>query len=167
MHLIPGGYAAHQVPVPTTPLLTDALPRVDWSDAYAVSCDDHASRDPQQWVDATFHSPPPWGGVLFGLRELLVGVVGIERAGGSAFNAVRRTDAEVLLGIDQSHLSFRASMLCRPGLVVLTSVVQVHDRRGRAYSALVRRVHPLVVRAMLSRAAERLDARAGVAAGRP
>jgi hypothetical protein len=59
----------------------------------------------------------------------------------------------VLLGIDQSHLGFRASVLLESRRVVLSTVVRVHNRRGRAYSAVVRRLHPLVVRTMLARAA--------------
>jgi hypothetical protein len=34
----------------------------------------------------------------------------------------------------------------------------VHNRRGRLYSALVRRVHPVVVRTMLARAARTMTA---------
>jgi hypothetical protein len=42
--------------------------------------------------------------------------------------------------------------------VVLSTVVRVHNRRGRLYSAVVRRIHPLVVRSMLARAAQRVAA---------
>jgi hypothetical protein len=54
------------------------------------------------------------------------------------------------------------SVLREPDRVVLTSVVRLHNRRGQAYSALVRPVHPIVVRAMLNRAARRLSAAARV-----
>ena len=60
----------------------------------------------------------------------------------------------MLLGTDQSHLAFRASVLVEPARVVLTTVVALRNRRGRAYFALVRRIHPLVVRRMLARAAQ-------------
>jgi hypothetical protein len=92
-----------------------------------------------------------------GLRELLVGLVGIERAGGGAFDTLARTDDEVLLGTDASHLDFRVSVRREPVRVVLSTVVRLHNRRGRAYSALVRPIHPLVVRAMLNRAARKLS----------
>lgn len=149
---------ARAVDVPTTALLGHALPRVDWADAYAVPCADDAPADPQQWADAVFRSPPRWAGALLLIRESLVRLVGIERSGGAAFDTIERTDDEVLLGIDQGHLDFRASVRREPGRVVLSTVVQVHNRRGRAYSALVRRVHPAVVRSALSRAAARLQA---------
>jgi len=147
---------AYAVAVPDSRLLGDALPRVDWSDAYAVSFPGGPPGDPQEWSDAIFHSAPLWVAALFGVREVLVRLVGIEPGGSHAFDTVAWHPDEVLVGIDQSHLGFRASVLLEPHRVVLSTVVQVHNRRGRAYSALVRRVHPLVVRTMLTRAARRM-----------
>jgi Protein of unknown function (DUF2867) len=147
------------VRLPDTELLAGALPRVDWSDAWAVPADGLPD-DPQVWANAVFHAPPRWVRALLGLREAVVGLVGIERAGRGAFATQRRTGSEVLVGIDQGHLDFRASVLREPHRVVLTTVVMVHNRRGRLYSALVRRIHPLVVRAMLRRARERLGSQA-------
>ena len=146
------------VAVPPSPLLARALPSIDWSDAYAVSLADRPNGYPQEWADAIFRSPPLWVGLLFGVREVLVRTIGIERGGSHVFDTVSWRPDEVLLGIDQGHLSFRASVLLEPHRVVLTTVVKVHNRRGRLYSALVRRVHPVVVRTMLARAARTMTA---------
>jgi hypothetical protein len=130
---------------------------VDWSDAYAVALPDGPPhRHPQEWADAIVSSPPLWIRVLFGVRELLVRVVGIEPGGSHVFDTVSWRHDEVLLGVDQKHLGFRASVLVEPGRVVLSTVVDVRSRRGRAYSVLVRRIHPFVVRSMLARAARRM-----------
>lgn len=147
---------AYDVVVPASPLLVDALPRVDWSDAYAVSFPGRPPGDALEWADAIFHSSPWWVAALFGVREVFVRIVGIEPGGSHAFDTIDWNPDEVLLGIDQGHLSFRASVLLDRRRVVLSTVVQVHNGRGRAYSALVRRIHPLVVRTMLARAARRL-----------
>jgi hypothetical protein len=155
----PGRVSA--VTVPESPLLARALPRMDWSDAYAVAFPGLRPGNPQEWADAIFHSPPLWVAALVGVREVLVCLVGIERGGSHAFDTVAWNADEVLLGIDQRHLSFRASVLVEPTRVVLSSVVQVHSRRGRAYSAVVRRIHPVVVRAMLRRAARTMTLSAG------
>jgi len=149
---------AYDVLVPQTPLLDNALPRVDWSDAYAVSFPGRPPGNPQEWADAIFHSPPWWVAALFGVREIVVRLVGIESGDSHAFDTVDWIPDEVLVGIDQRHLSFRASVLQERRRVVLTTVVQVHNRRGRAYSAVVRRVHPFVVRGMLARAARKMAA---------
>jgi len=148
--------------LPATRLLPHALPFVDWSDAYAVGIPvGQRARDAQEWADAVFRAPPPFlTRLLFGARELLVRWVGIERGGSHVFDAVSRTENEVLLGADQDHLAFRASVLVEPDRVVLSTVVELRNRRGRAYFALVRRLHPLVVRGMLARAARAMAASA-------
>lgn len=144
--------------LPATRLLAHPLEFVDWSDAYAVGIPiGERSRDPQEWADAVFRSPPSFlTRVLFGARELVVRAVGIERGGSHVFDTVSRTDHEVLLGADQEHLGFRASVLVEADRVVLSTVVELRNRRGRAYFAIVRRIHPSVVRGMLARAAKQM-----------
>jgi 2-polyprenyl-6-methoxyphenol hydroxylase-like FAD-dependent oxidoreductase len=141
------------VPVPATGLLTGALPRVDWSDAYAVACPVDGPTDPQVWSDAIFHHAPRWVRELLAVRQAIVALVGIDRGRPNTFDTLTRTDHEVLLGTDERDLSFRASVLTQVDQVTLSTVVQVHNRRGRAYSALVRVFHPIIVRAVLARAA--------------
>lgn len=149
------------VSLPQSSLLAHALPHAAWSDAYAVQVPGGAPRrDPQEWAEAVFHAPPFWIQVLFGVRELLVRVVVIEPGGRHVFDTLSRTADEVLLGVDQSHLSFRASVLVERDRVVVTTLVQLRNRRGAAYFALVRRVHPLVVSSTLARAARAMAGRA-------
>jgi hypothetical protein len=148
---------ARAAAVPGTPLLAAALPRVDWADAYAVTTAAGMPRDPQVWADAVFRDPPRWVAAALGVHELLVGLVGIDRSGPSAFDTVALSEEEVLLGTDERHLDFRVSVRREADRVVLSTVVQLRNRRGRAYFALVRRVHPTVVCAMLNRAARRLS----------
>ena len=150
---------AYATELPATRLLAHPMRYVDWSDAYAVGLPEGARRrDPQEWADAVFRAPPTWVRILFGARELLVRAVGIERGGSDVFTTVCRTDDEVLLGVDQSHLGFRASVLVESDRVVVSTVVELRNRRGRAYFGLVRRLHPLVVRRMLTRVARQLAA---------
>jgi hypothetical protein len=148
---------ARGVPVPATPLLATALARVDHADAFAVRRRPGTPADPQAWADALFRDPPRWVRAALRLRQALVGLVGIPRARPSAFDTVARRADEVLLGTDDEHLDFRASVLVEPERVVLGTVVALHGARGRAYFALVRLVHPAIVRAMLTRAAHRLS----------
>jgi hypothetical protein len=134
-------------------LATGALPRIDYADAFAVERRRETPDDPRAWADVIFHSPPAWVAALVGLREVFVGLVGIERGGPDAFAVIAREGDEVLLGSDSGHLDFRAVVRTEPEQVVLTTVVQLNNWRGRAYFGLVRLVHPLVVRSMLRRAA--------------
>jgi hypothetical protein len=74
---------------------------------------------------------------------------------------VRATAAnEILLGEDAAHLDFRASLLIEDDAATLTTVVRLHNVRGRLYWAVVRRFHPLMARLMLTRTHRRLARRA-------
>lgn len=143
------------VAVPSDGLLPGALDRVDAADAYAVAVPAQTPQDPQWWADRLFRDPPAPVAALLAVREAAVGLVGIARATGDEFGTRARTDTEVLLGADAGHLDFRAVVRRDPEQVVLATVVAVRNRRGRMYWSVVRRVHPLVVRAMLARAAGR------------
>ena len=73
------------------------------------------------------------------------------------FNIYETTDRELVLGIDDRHLDVRVSVLTVPSerarSYVVSTVVHIHNRLGRLYMAPVGRIHPLVVRAMMARAA--------------
>jgi hypothetical protein len=156
------------VPVPEHALLTtDALDRVDYADAFRVALQPGATTDPQVWADAIFRSPPRWVGALLLLRNRLVRLVGIKPESKHAFDTITRTDNEVLLGTDAGHLDFRASVLVETDSVTLTTIVQIHNGRGRLYMAIVSRMHPRIVKSMLYRAMHRLheQPRRGAAAG--
>ena len=131
---------------------------MDSADAFAVTFPGPPPGDPQEWADAIFRAPPLWVRALFGIRQGLVRVVGIESGDRHVFDTVAWQPDEVLVGTDQQHLGFRASVLLERRRVVLTTVVQLHNRRGRAYWALVRRIHPAVVRTMLARASRTMGA---------
>ncbi|MEU7058304.1 DUF2867 domain-containing protein [Streptomyces sp. NPDC046197] len=65
-------------------------------------------------------------------------------------------NGELLMGDDAGHLDFRASLLLHDSRVTFTTVVKIHNWRGRLYFAVVRQLHPLVVRTMLRRAHRRI-----------
>jgi hypothetical protein len=139
---------------------------LDLADAYAVRVPPGTSPDPQDWADALFRDPPRAVKALLRLRDAVVTPFGIERSSSSMFDTTVRTDREVLLGVDASHLDFRAGVLVEPDAdgttVTLSTVAATRSRTGRVYLAPVRLMHPAVVKAMLRHAA-----RAAVAPDRP
>lgn len=151
------------VPVPAGAGLLGAWPaRRDLADAFAVRVPPGTSIDPQDWAEGIFRDPPAAVAALLRVRNALVPLIGVERADATAFATVARTDREVLLGVDASHLGFRASVLVEPdedgSTVTVSTVAAVRTRAGRAYLAVVRLVHPVVIRAMVRRAARRATA---------
>jgi hypothetical protein len=152
------------VPVPDG-LASRAIDRPDLADAWQLSRAPHLPTDPQVWADAIFRDPPRWVVGMLLVRHVLVGFVGIDRGGPSAFDTLAVEDGDLLLGTDAGHLDFRASVTVEERTVTLSTVARANNRRGRAYLRVVSRLHPAVVRAMLRRAGRTLGRTAG--AGRP
>ncbi|GGQ61473.1 DUF2867 domain-containing protein [Couchioplanes azureus] len=144
------------VPVPAATLLEGTIGRPDLADAFALRVPPGTTTDPQDWADAVFRNPPRAVVALLRLRNRLVAPFGIERGDESAFATITRTDREVLLGTDAGHLDFRAGVLVEPDAdgttVTVSTLAATRSPAGRAYLAVVRLVHPLVVRAMLRHA---------------
>jgi Protein of unknown function (DUF2867) len=145
------------------------------ADAFAIPVD---AADAAKGVDglarAAFGDPPPWVRRLVGLRDALVAGLGVKtseqvRRAAIAdkadridfFRILDRSDRELILGEDDSHLDFRLSLLlrARPDAtgdeLVATTVVRCHNALGRAYLVLISRFHRLVVAGILTRASRK------------
>lgn len=133
-------------------LARNAVTDPDLVDAYRIPRTRGLTADPEVWAAAIFGRRPGWVDVLLRLRNAAVRLVGIDRGDEGSFAVIARDDREVLLGSDANHLDFRASILVDEAAVTVSTVVRTHNRRGRAYMALVWRLHPVIVRAMLVRA---------------
>ncbi|GIE47406.1 hypothetical protein Ani05nite_09400 [Amorphoplanes nipponensis] len=152
-----GSGRVRAVPVPAAAtLLHGSLGRPELADAFALRVPPGTTTDPQAWADAVFRRPPRVVVALLRLRNRLVVPLGIERGDASAFDTIGRDDRQVLLGTDAGHLDFRAGVLVQPDAagttVTVATLAATRSRAGRAYLAVVRLVHPLVVRAMLRHA---------------
>lgn len=139
-----------------------AFDQVDFSDAWRLPRLRRTPDDPQVWASAIFPDLSHRVPALLKVRNLLVRFVGIEPGDSRAFETVAQDGDELLLGSDASHLDFRASILVDTYTVTVTTVVKIHNRRGRLYMAVVSRFHPFIVRRMLRRAHRRLDERSAV-----
>jgi len=144
----------------------------DLADAWRLGIGRDAPGDPTRWTTAIFGDPPPVVVGLFRLRNALVPLLGIERSRPDVFAPRAATDQECLVSADKKHLDFRASVLLESDdagrrTVTLTTLAWVHNRAGRVYLLPVRVAHPIVVRAMLSRAARRLASAKGGRHGVP
>lgn len=113
-------------------------------------------------------SQPGWARSLMSLRDAIVKPFGIKTATQLAavqdgrigiFRIYAVSDNEIILGEDDSHLDFRLSLLrdrqAGPhGNITLSSVVYCHNKVGRAYIALIKPFHKLIVQRSLARAVQ-------------
>lgn len=136
------------------------VPAPDFADAVIAPLPAGAPTDPETWARTVF-SPaamPRWVLAALALRQALVPLLRIPPAPRDAFAVAEVADGEALIAHDDVHLDFRCGVPVDEGarLVRVTTAVRLHGWRGRLYFGLVQLVHPVVVTAMLRRAARRL-----------
>jgi hypothetical protein len=167
-----------RTPPPADSLAVLAQPNADVADAYAVSL-----TGPPVTVDALarafFLAVPGWVVALLRLRDRAVRPLGLKTApttGGppallaellqgtavGLFRVLDRRGDELLFGQDDRHLDFRVALRleqrgARQRAMVVTTVRYRHFA-GRAYFAVIRPAHQLIVPAMLRSTARRLAA---------
>src|SRR4030095_7674636 len=92
-------------------LALDAIPRPDHVDVVAVPLPAGATTDPATWTRTIFSlaSTPIWVRILFGLRQLLVPLIGVRPGDpGTAFAVQRVAGEEALVAASDRHLDFAA-----------------------------------------------------------
>ncbi|SHM21102.1 DUF2867 domain-containing protein [Cryptosporangium aurantiacum] len=146
-----GGVGPRPVAVPER-ASTD-FGHADLADAYAVPLTPGMPHDAAAWLGATFGNPPGWVRAALAIRQAAVPLLGIERAPRDTFRPSTLTERSATIDADAGHLVFRAELTVDEQNVTLATLARAHNRRGRVYLAVVERVHPLVVRSMLRRAA--------------
>lgn len=158
-----------RVDPPPTSAIADWYGGADLVDSYAVTLPHGASEDLATLTRALFNRPPAWLRGLLRLRDQIVGPLGVKtttaiREAGATdgrdrigfFPVLGRSAREIVLGEDDSHLDFRASVLLQDDdrgvrRLVATTAVRCHNLLGRTYLWVITPFHVLVVRSNLSR----------------
>lgn len=145
------------------------------ADAFAITLPAGAPQDIEALARAVLGDPAPWFRALLALRDAIVRPFGVKtssqirhEAGSDRasthidfFPILARRPDELVVGEDDSHLDFRASVLQRPSgngderELVATTAVHCHNLFGRIYIQTIAPFHRLVVRSSLARAAAR------------
>jgi hypothetical protein len=159
----------NKVDIPTGTLIDGCFPHLDYADAYQAAIPDGLCHDVDTIARAIFRSPPWWVETLMTLRNQIVSVIGLKTSefektetenvdlqpGSSirGFHVFERTGNEILLGLDDSHLDFRVSVLLKNEVdnrrVVLSTAVCFNNLIGRAYFVPVKQGHKIIVKALL------------------
>ena len=140
------------------PQRIDVRADADLADAWSLPLPRGLSTDPLEWTRHIFRDPPGTVRVLFGVRNLLVRLVGIEPGDRNTFTP-RNDNGVTAVAAAGRHFEFRAAIETADRRVTVTTIATARTRRGRAYLRLVRLFHPPVVRAMMTRAARTLTER--------
>ena len=141
-------------------------------DAFAAPLPADADSDPEVLARFLMANQAPWVTALMAIRDAIVSLFGLKTAkyllSADAqtsspkihyFPVLESYPDEIVLGVNDRHLDFRLSLLCRNPddlnhrrTVVLCPVVHCHNRLGRIYLTIIAAFHRAVVRSGLKRA---------------
>jgi hypothetical protein len=147
--------------VPVDPAFIASLPGCDFADAFSVIVS-RRDLDAREISAMFFATPPAWASALLSTRNAIMGRLGYKapqiRKG---FPVLRESADEVVSGLDDGHLDFRALMKIAPeghgSRITLTTAVATHNWIGRSYLALIMPFHKLIVRSMVKQLAAKLN----------
>lgn len=160
------------VPAPPDSALAPLYPGADLFDAFAAPLPDGATNDLDRLAHAAVLARPAWWmRALMGMRDTAMAPLGVKTSRAIArdrqagdrigfFPVQARTGCELIVGEDDRHLDFRASILLQHGAegartLTMITVVHCHNRLGRCYLAVIAPFHRAIVRANILRAARR------------
>lgn len=95
---------------------------------------------------------PPWATALFKLRNAIVRVFGLKTGRTDAqFPIIFQSDNEAVMGLGDSHLDFRASIMKNQSesAISLTTVVHFNNIWGRIYFIPVKPFHKIIMKSLL------------------
>ena len=136
--------------LPTYSLLHDYMQQGDFLDCYTCATDLSVDQ-----AAARAMAFPSWAKSLLRLRNILVAPLGLknefeegEKIG--PFPIDQRNENEIILGVDDSHLNFRISILTTGTDAYCATWVHRNNWLGRAYLAAIKPFHVLIVRNAVS-----------------
>ena len=146
----------------------------DLVDAYAVALPKNAPDDVERLAGIALTQQPTWFKGLLGIRDAVVSLTGVKtsrlireeaRQRGADtiafFPVLERSENELVLGENDRHLDFQASVMSRTTSdgssreLVMTTVVHCHNTFGRLYLMTIAPFHRLIVRSNLERLVDR------------
>jgi len=145
---------------PAESRLSDWYPGASLTDSFAVALPPGAPADVDTLATLLFADPPAWFTILLAIRDRVMTPFGVKAShtlsGGehiAFFPVLSRSTDEIVLGADDRHLDFRASVLLRrtDNRLVATTVVRCHNLLGRLYLAAILPFHVLIVTDSLRR----------------
>lgn len=149
---------------PAESALRDWYSDASLADSFAASLPPSAPGDVGTLATLLFADPPMWFTILLAIRDRIMIPFGVRPSHDLAagdhiafFPVLSRSSDEIVLGADDRHLDFRASVLLRraDNTVVATTVVRCHNLLGRLYLAAILPFHILVVTDALRRLRKR------------
>jgi hypothetical protein len=151
--------------IPDKSIISNGFGKTDYCDSYCIVKQTDETVDE---ITARIFKLPQWTIVLMKIRNSIVKVFGLRAgknenvkeaacypAGSKAgyFTVTARNANEIVMGEDDRHLYFRASVLVdrEQSLIYLTTIVRFYNVWGRIYFLPVKPFHRLIIKSILKR----------------
>ncbi|MDR1699902.1 MAG: DUF2867 domain-containing protein [Lachnoclostridium sp.] len=145
------GAVTKRAAIPDGSGILDGFGDVNFWDSYCVAA--RTDQSPAE-IMRKIMTMPRWVAALFRLRNAIVGVFGLKTGSAdAAFPVISQTENEVITGLPDKHLNFRASLVkdTTAGTISLTTVVHFNNIWGRIYFLPVKPFHKIILRTLLHR----------------
>lgn len=141
--------------IPANSTITNGFGATDYFDSYAVK---KRSGKSAKEISNEIMRLPGWVNFLFYIRNRVVGLFGLKtdkdkKDTETFFKVIENREEEIVMGDDDKHLNFRASVMKDEwtGCICLTTVVHFNNAWGRVYFLPVKPFHKIIMRTLLKR----------------
>ena len=133
----------------------DGFNHIDYLDIYEIEKDTDKSAEE---VSKEIMRLPKWVDSLFKLRNTLVRVFGLKvdkqnEGEETFFTLIKKNDNEIIMGEDDKHLNFRASIMIDKSRNTISLITLVHFNNlwGKIYFLPVKPFHKIIMKSLLKR----------------
>jgi hypothetical protein len=149
--------------IPDKSIISNGFGKINYCDSYRIVKQTNETVDE---ITTQIFKMPQWIAVLMKIRNAIVKLFGL-RAGENVkeaacypvgskagyFTVTERNVNEIVMGEDDRHLYFRASVLVdrEQSFIYLTTIVRFHNVWGKIYFLPVKPFHRLIIKSLLNR----------------
>lgn len=141
--------------IPAESTIADDFGTIHYQDTYSII---KATNKSAEEISKELMQLPKWVDVLFLIRNRIVGLFGLKTDKNSPqsdtfFTLIENRYEEIVMGEDDKHLNFRASVMKNnsEGTISLSTVVHFNNIWGRLYFLPVKPFHKIIMKVLLKR----------------
>lgn len=145
--------------IPQESKILDGFETLNYSDVYQIKKATHKSAEV---ISKEIMKIPDWVNFLFKLRNSLVKVFGLKvdkqnDNEDTFFTLITKSEDEIVMGEDDKHLNFRASIMVDrlQNTISLITAVHFNNLWGRIYFLPVKPFHKIIMKSLLKRQLKR------------
>ena len=144
------------VTIPENSVIATGFGKIDYCDTYRII---QATNDTTEEIALKIFKSSKWVDWLMGIRDSVVGIFGLKTSKEilegktTNFPIIEQHENEIVMGENDKHLDFRASVLIdrKNSFIYLTTVVHFNNFFGRLYFIPVKPFHKMIIKSSLKK----------------